>query len=126
MLTLTKAHFVDGDNMGMLQGRRGHRLGAEALHRLRRRVGPKQEQLKGNHPIQTLLARLIHHPHAPVRNLRQQLIITKRAEARQARDFGRSRRFACLKPHPVEAARTKALGSVGGNLRAATWTCAAL
>ena len=89
MLALAEPHFVDGDDVGMLQRRRGHGLGAETLHRLRRRVRPEQQQLEGDDPIQALLAGLIDHAHAAVPNLLQQLVVSEIAGLREAR---RSRR----------------------------------
>ena len=112
MLALAEADFVDGDDVGMLQRSRGHGLGAEALHRLRRRVRPEQQQLEGDDPIQALLAGLIDHAHAAVPDLLQQFVVSERADLRKARRRGgsgrtidrvvwvRERRLAWLRQSP--------------------------
>ena len=137
MLALAEADFVDGDDVGMLQRRGGHGLGAETLHRLRRRVRPEQEQLESDDPIQALLAGLIDHAHAAVPNLLQQLVVSESAELRKARRRGgsgrtinrvvwvRERRLhGIVKAQTVEAPWTEPFRSVGRELRATTRTCA--
>ena len=77
MLALAEPDFVDGDDVGMLQRGRGDRLGAEPLHRFRRRVRPEQQQLEGDDPIEALLAGLVDHAHAAVPDLLQQLVVAE-------------------------------------------------
>jgi len=91
MLALAEPHFVDGDDVGMLQRGRGHGLGTEALHRLRRRVRPEQEHLKGDHPVQAFLAGPIDHAHAAVPDLFQKLVVAEFADLREGRSRGEFR-----------------------------------
>ena len=135
MLARAKTDFVDGDNVGMMQRRRRHRLSPEALHRLWQRVRSEQEQLEGDYPVQASLAGLINDPHAAVPNLLEQFVVAEGAELRQSRGragwrpavaavelvLRRGLRYV-VKAQPVKAAGTETLGGVGGKLRTATRT----
>jgi len=139
MLALAEPHFVDGDDVGMLQRGGGHRLGAETLHRLRRRVWPEQKQLKCNHPIQAFLVGLEYHAHAAVPDLFQQLVVSKIAGLREARsrcESGRTinrvglvrerRLHGFAKAQTVEASGAESFRGVGREFRTATRTLASL
>ncbi len=124
MLPLAKTHFVDGDDIGMLQSGGGHRLGAEAFYRFRRRVESEEEELERDQPVQALLAGPIDYPHAAVPDLLEQLIIPEGAETWAARPFCKLRPGGFVEARTVKATRTKSLRRVRGNFRAAARTCA--
>ena len=127
---------MDGDDVRVLQRGRGHGLGAEPLHRLRRRMRPEQEHLERDDAVQALLAGLVDHAHAAVRNLLQQLVVAEIAELRGARRCSESdwtilrdlrsgsrRLNGFAKAQAVEAPGAKPFRGVGGKLRATTRTC---
>src|SRR5208282_2795878 len=139
MLALAKAHFMDGNDIWMLQRRRGHCLSAKAFHRFRRSMRPEQQQFERDDSIQALLSGLIKDAHATVPDLFQQFVITEMSDITEGRGwfefrgcvrrgwFGLETRLGTLvKAQSVQTARADAPGSAGGNLRAATRTCAGL
>ena len=139
MLPFTETHFVDGDDAGMLQCGGGDGLGAETLHRLRRRVRPEQQQLESDDPVETLLAGLIDHAHATVPNFLQQLVLSETAVLRKARGRGECGRTVTrsgwllwrrlqgfTKTQSVKAPGAESMRSVGREFRATTRTCTAL
>jgi hypothetical protein len=123
----------------MLQRSGGDGFGAEAFHRLRRRVWPEQELLESDHPIQAFLAGLIDHAHAAVPNLLQQLVLSEIAGLREARGRGESGRalmrvvwvperrlHGMVKAQTVEAPGTEPFRGVGREFRTTTRTCAGI
>ncbi len=71
------AHFVDADNVRMLQTRGGDRLRAEPLHELRRRVRSQTQHLDRHNPVQAPLPRFEDHAHAAFTDFLQQLIVAE-------------------------------------------------
>ena len=73
-LAFVAADRVDGNDVGMLQPRRGLRLALEALHVLFGGAFARQEDLDRHLPPQDRVARLVDNAHAPAADLRQDLV----------------------------------------------------
>ena len=74
---LMDAHLMDGDDVGMMQTCRRHRLGAEALDEVRTGARTEGDHLDGDHAVQTALPGAIDHAHPAAADLLQQLVVAK-------------------------------------------------
>ncbi len=74
-LPLMAGNFVDGANVGMVQGGGGPRLTAKTLQRLGIVRHFVRQKLQGHEAAEHEVFRLVHHPHAPAAQLFQDAIV---------------------------------------------------
>lgn len=77
MLALVNPHFVDRDDVRVLQARHGRRLRPEALHLVGVRRRAEREQLDRHDAVQADLSRLVHHPHPAPTDLFEQFVVAE-------------------------------------------------
>jgi hypothetical protein len=77
-LALVLADFVDGHDVGVVEGCDGGGLGAEALQVGGRGLRAGAEHLEGDDPAQALLAGLVDDAHAAAGDLFKQLVTAQR------------------------------------------------
>lgn len=68
-------HFVDGDDIAVVQTGRRLGLGAEPVNFVFARELSAEDHLYRDHAVEAHLASFIHHAHAATRDFFQQLII---------------------------------------------------
>ena len=123
MVTVLLRHFVDRDDVGMLQTGRGFGFGAKPLHIGGAGQLAGQDHLHRYSPIQAWLARFIDHPHAAARDLLQQLVIAEVAKlsARGGRIWSNTRPGLRLRNEgqPADTGRAKPFEGAAGKFQAA-------
>ena len=123
ILALLLAHFMNGDDVRMLQTGRSRGFGAKSLDGFLARKLPGQDHFDGHDPVQADLPGLIDHAHAAAGNFFQEFVV---AEAAHGRCRGGGGRIAgCIRECAVvlfadhegqlaEASRTKPLQGIIG------------
>jgi hypothetical protein len=71
------AHFVDGQNVGVIEVGRGLGLRPEALHVAATGILARQDQLDGHDPAQAHLPSAVDHAHAATGDLGKQFVIAE-------------------------------------------------
>src|SRR6266404_1741720 len=139
LLPFVLPDLVNGDYMGMLKAGDRLRLGAKALHKFVTRELAKEQHLHRDDAVQADLPLLVHNAHPSARNFLEQFVVSKTMEGRILdfwfRSFrrrhsglgsagpGRGSPGGLTDAHGDETAWAKPLRSVGGQLRAAFFTC---
>ena len=77
MLALVNPHFVNGDDVGMIEHAGGRRFGAEAKHEFFAGMRPSENHFDGDQPFQTFLAGLVHDAHATASDFVEQFVIAE-------------------------------------------------
>ena len=80
VLAFVDAHFVNRDDVRMLQNGGGGGLGPETLHEFLARQRSGQDHLHRDDAPETPLPRLINDAHAAARNLFQQFVVAERSQ----------------------------------------------
>ena len=75
MMPRVLTHFVDADDVAVIQTGRRLGLGAEPVDLVFARQLPAEDHLDRDHAVQAHLAGFVHHAHAATRDFLQQLII---------------------------------------------------
>lgn len=76
-LTLDLTDFVDGDDVGVPEARRGLGFPTEALDGLLARQRPQQQHLHGDDPVEADLPSPVNDPHPAVSDLLEQFVIAE-------------------------------------------------
>src|SRR6202049_1814139 len=74
-LAFTLADFVDGTDVGMIQGRRGTSFPAEAFERLRVSGNICRQELQGDAATKLCVVGLIHNTHAAATELLNNAVV---------------------------------------------------
>ena len=119
LLPFVLANFVDGNDVRMVEIRRGFRFGAETLHFRGGRQLAGADHFQRDRAIETDLPRIINDAHPALRNLAQEFVIAKVADDLVG-DFG-FRNLVGRFPERLaqETLRTEPARGVAGQARAA-------
>ena len=80
MLALMHAHFVDGHDVRVLQGRSRRGFSAKAVDGILSREVARQNELHRHDAVEAALPRAIHDTHAAAGDFLQQLVIAEIVE----------------------------------------------